>query len=79
MREARDGEKGEDAKEAGTCSNPARDGLEQMMIRPNRARVLPDKGSNLGPTDPETVALPTELSGNGRIILPDPEEKVNTR
>ena len=28
---------------------------------------LPNKGLNLGPTDPESVALPTELSGS--VIL----------
>ena len=31
---------------------------------------LPDKGSNLGPTDPESVALPTELSGSVIIQYP---------
>ena len=31
---------------------------------------LPDKGSNLGPTDPESVALPTELSGSDIIAYP---------
>ena len=37
---------------------------------------LPDKGSNLGPTDPESVALPTELSGSNTLDYHYPVEDV---
>ena len=37
---------------------------------------LPDKGSNLGPTDPESVALPTELSGSVLIDYHYPRSNV---
>ena len=46
--------------------NPA-DQIRRARLRRERFERedwLPDKGSNLGPTDPESVALPTELSGS---------------
>lgn len=42
--------------------------LDSRVQRIYTGSSLPDKGSNLGPTDPETVALPTELSGNVKIF-----------
>ena len=47
--------------------------------RKEKRRGLPNKGSNLGPADPESAALPTELFGNNRIMVPEAEAKIKGR